>query len=430
MSPHRYRWPALALAIALTVAACGGGTETPGASPSPEASPSGAPSTPPASAATSASPGSEGTAAEIVASLPKELAILYDQYAGTVTTAAYRDFQAPARPWKICESESYQGNPWRVAVTEELKRLAGAFQSAGLVSGFEMTDANGDVALQITHIQSFIDKGCDLILVIAASATGLDQVIESAYRAGIPVISFAGAVTSPYAINVDSNFYRWGYDMMKGICDRVPQGRFLAVDGIAGHPIVAQEGAGRDAAHQASCPGLEMIGPVNGDWTPTTTKNVVLQTLATNPSEIDAVWTTGSETRLVTEAFVQSGRPAPLVTGSISGDALGYWHEHPDGFKFYGHAVLPIPTAQTAFRVGVRILEGQKPLLNTLLVPLPEVTQEHLADWFAPCMTPDSGSIFPVPPSDPLPEDLMNAYFDGGAATPPFNYADTPKPCG
>lgn len=92
---------------------------------------------------------------------------------------------------------------------------------------------------------------------------------------------------------------------MRGICDRAPQGRFVAVDGIAGHPIVGQEWAGRDAAHQASCPGLETIGPVNGDSTPTTTKDVLLQTLATNPAEIDAVWTTGSETRLVvTEAFV------------------------------------------------------------------------------------------------------------------------------
>ena len=40
------------------------------------------------------------------------------------------------------------------------------------------------------------------------------------------------------------------------------------------------------------------------------------------------------------------------------------------------------------------------------------------------------GSIFPQPATDPYPEDVFDAYFANGAATPPYDYATTPDPCG
>jgi ribose transport system substrate-binding protein len=145
---------------------------------------------------------------------------------------------------------------------------------------------------------------------------------------------------------------------------------------------------------------------------------------------VDAVWTSGSESRLVTEAFVEAGRDVPLVTGSISGDGLGYWNENPDGYRFTGNAVLPVPTGNSAFRIAMRVLEGQDPKLNTLLVGLPKVTQNELGDWFSECMTPDSATVFPVAATDPYPDELLDPYFNDPAPTPPYDYATTPDPCG
>ena len=208
----------------------------------------------------------------------------------------------------MCYSESYQGNPWRIALTNEMQRLADEFIAAGKLSEFKMSDANGDVPTQITQIQSFIDEGCDIIVTVAGSSTGLDEVIGKAAEAGIPVITNSGAVTAPSAINVDSNWYRWGYDMMDAIGQELGgKGNVVVVEGIAGSPIVAMQADGRNAA-LAKYPDLKVVATVNGDWTPTTTKNVILQTLATNPAEVDAVWTSGSESRLVAEAFAESGR--------------------------------------------------------------------------------------------------------------------------
>ena len=361
--------------------------------------------------------------------LPDNIKELYVGVEDTVQAAAFDDFALPPKPWKWCHSESFQGNPWRVSVTNELKRLVDEYIVEGWVTDFEMSDSNGDTTQQIAHIRAFIDKKCSIITSFAGSSTALNEAIEAAYNAGIPFVTGAGAVTSPYAINVDSNYVKFGYDLAKGIVDGLGgTGNVLRVEGIAGSPLVAQQRAGADAAF-AEAPGINVIRDVNGNWSPSVTKTVVLQVLATTPQQIDAVWTSGSEARIVDEAFEQAGRAVPLVSGSISGDALGYWKANPDKFKFTGGALMPSWTAQTLFRVGVRVLEGQQPKLNIIMVPVPEVKQDELDKWYSACMTVDAVSTFPVAPLDPLPEDMMDAYFENPAPTALFDYSKTPDPC-
>lgn len=365
----------------------------------------------------------------IIGGLPTELKAQYDGAPQKVLPSAWDNFTAPPKPWKWCHSESYQGNPWRVTVTKELKRLVDGLIADGTVSSFEVSDSNNDASQQINQIRAFIDKKCSIITSIPGSATALDDAIDAAAKAGIPFITAAGSVTSPNAINVDSNYARWGYDMMTAIGKAQPDGAsILLVEGIAGHPIVVQERQGADKA-LAENPKLKISRNVNGNWTANVTKTVVLQAIATNPAPIDAVWTTGSESRVVAEAFAEAGRPAPLITGSITGDALGYWKANPDKYRFEGHAVLPQWTAQTLFRVGERMLDGQKPKLNTLLIPIPPVHSADLGAWYKDCMTTDAVSIFPIPPKDPMPEEWLDAYFSNPAPTKGWDYSKVPDAC-
>ena len=360
--------------------------------------------------------------------LPDNLKSLYEGDTGNLQPSAYDNFKMPAPPWKWCHSESYQGNPWRVALTNELRRLVDVYKAAGKVSDFELSDSNGDTSRQIAQIRAFIDKKCSIITTVAGSATGLNDAIEAAYKAGIPIVTISSSVTSPDAINVDSNYERWGFDMASAIVkDLGGKGNALMVEGIAGAPIVALERAGAEKGFKGT--EIKEVRSVNGNWTANVTKTVVLQALATTPQKIDAVWTTGSETRVVAEDFAEAKRPQPLITGSISGDALGYWKAHPDGYRFDGQAVLPGWNAQSLFRVSVRLLEGQQPKLGTLLIPIPAVHQDDLAKWYKPCMTPDAVSVFPSPPTDPVPAKELDAYFKKPAAIADYNYADVPDPC-
>ena len=81
------------------------------------------------------------------ASLPDNLKQLYVGATSTIVSSAYDDWKAPSGPVKWCHSESYQGNPWRVTLTTELKRLV---DDSG--ASYEMSDSNGDTAQQINQI--------------------------------------------------------------------------------------------------------------------------------------------------------------------------------------------------------------------------------------------------------------------------------------
>lgn len=381
-----------------------------------------------AAAAIGIVPPAQAGGSEALATLPQELQALYVGAEQNVQPSAYDGFVMPPKPWKWCHSESYQGNPWRVALTNEFKHLIDAFKADGSVSDFELSDSNGDTSRQIAQIRAFIDKKCSIITSVSGSSTALNDAIEASFKAGIPVVSI-GLVTSPYAISVDSNYIQFGYDMAKAITTALNgKGNVLRVEGIAGSPLVAEQRIGADRAF-AESPDIKVVRDVNGNWTANVTKTVVLQALATTPQQIDAVWTSGSEARVVAEAFTQAGRPIPLVTGSISGDALGYWKANPE-FKFAGGALMPSWTAQTAVRVGVRLLEGQEPKVSVIEIPIPPVEMASLDKWYRECMTADAVSVFPVAPEDPMPEDLLNGYFKKPAATPQFDYAKTPDPCG
>jgi len=366
---------------------------------------------------------------EVLKTLPKHLQAEYKHSTSTVEIPSFDKFTAPTKAWKWCHSESYQGNPWRVALTNELKRLVEGLVADGTVSSFEMSDSNGDASIQISHIRSFIEKKCDIITSVPGSATGLNAAIEAAAEAGIPFVTGAAGVTTAAAFNVDSNYYKWGYDMAKSLSETLGgKGNVVMVEGIAGISIVDQQRAGAQAAF-GEYNDIKVVRMVNGNWTPSVTKSVILQTLATNPAPIHGVWTTGSEARVVAEAFKQAGRALPVVTGSVSGDALGYWKANPDEFKFTGGAVLPSWIGQSMFRVASRIMAGQKPVLNTLMIPIPSVAMADFESWYGDCMKPDSAEIFPVSPKDPVPAEVMSAYFGDNTSAAGWDFSKVTPAC-
>lgn len=415
---------AICALLAVTVAACGSssgsgstaeettteaatGEEATGGESEPAASKEGAP------------------ANELVAALPKALQEQYVGLPSEPVASKLAAFKAVKEPWKVCYSESYQGNPWRVKLAEEMKRLAGEYEKAGLVSGFTMSVSEEEVARQNQQIRQFVSQGCSIIFAVAGSATGLNAAIKDAYEHGIPFVTMAGSVTSPYAQNVDSNYYVLGQEFAKNAAEA--GGEILMIKGLEGSPISALQNEGAKAEWGED--GATVAAEVNGNWTPSTTKQVTLQTLATHPSGIGAVWSTGSESAIIAEAFAQSGQEPPLITASISGDALGYWKAHEKEFKFAGAAIMPSWTAETGWRVGMRTLAGNGPKMTPIIVPIPPVTQADLPKLYEPCMTPSSSSVFPVVKEDPLPEELMNAYFTTTGEVGPYQYSNTPRPC-
>jgi len=361
----------------------------------------------------------------IINSLPAETKSQYAGVADKVAVSTYSNFKKVSGPWTVCYSESYVGNPWRVSLANEIKRLAALYKTAGLVSDFKMSVSDNDVARQSQQIRQFATSKCSVILAVAGSATALNSAISAAKAKGIPVVTIAGAVTSPWAVNVDSNYAVMGAELAQSAVKASKN--VVMVKGIEGSPIATQQNDAAKAVFSAK--GATIVAEVNGNWTPSVTKDAILNVITKNSGDIGAIWTTGSETAIIAQAFKDAGRPAPVIMGSISGDAIGFWKANPNDFKFDGVALMPTWTAQTGFNVAMRVLSGQGPKLSTLMVPVPHLTTADLAGMWKSCMTPTAGSIFPVVPRDPLPANLMNAYFNKGAPVGPFDYAKTPDPC-
>ena len=101
--------------------------------------------------------------------------------------------------------------------------------------------------------------------------------------------------------------------------------------GISGHPLVQQENAGFDQAmaeHEKPHGRAQGQRGMDGEHHQSP---AVLQALAHHaPADRRPCGTTGSETRVIAEAFEQAGRSVvPLVTGSITGDRAGILEREP-----------------------------------------------------------------------------------------------------
>lgn len=366
----------------------------------------------------------------LIKKLPTKLKALYAGSQDPIGRSRYGHFGPVKKRWKMCLADSYEGNSWRLDVRQNLALLTRDFAKKHMTDArLTVTNSNGNVALENSQVRQLVNQGCSAIITIPGSATGANAAYAYAYKKGVAVVTLDGSVTSPYVINVNSNYFLWGAQMAQQIVKYLNgTGNVIMVEGIAGQPLTAVEDAGAKSVFKKH-PGIKVVAEVNGDWTGAPTKTAVLQALASHPEKIDAVWSTGGQQIDIAKTFQQVGRPVPVVTGSPGADSLSYNHANPH-VVFVGGDLAPTWTAQAGFRVAVRLLEGQHPRLNTIYVPIPSRGARKLKKLYQSCMTQNAETPWPVESKDPLPVKLMNKYFVNGKAIPPYNYAKmSPSPC-
>jgi ribose transport system substrate-binding protein len=383
-----------------------------------------------ASGSASAAPEpSSSVSSTIIGSLPSSVRGFYANITEPVNASPYASFTPPKAPWNVCFEDSYEGNSWRINVRTQLAALAKSFETAGKVASFSYSVSNDSPTLEDSQLRTFIDKGCNLILLEAGSSTGDNATIAQARQHGIVVVAFNNYVTSPDAEVVDQPWFQWGAAMAQEIATKLHgHGTVIYLQGIPGESVAVAENAGA-ASVWAKYPGITLI-PANGNWTPTTTSTVIRQVLATHPGTIGGVWTTGSELWYVEQAFASAGRQIPIITGTPEGNTLALAKANPSvGTEMFGAATLPVPIADYAFDTGARILSGEHPIVSPILFPLSNWSGSDLTGWYGSCMTQAGGEPpFPVPPTQPLTDAQMNAYFTSGHEVAPYSYQGTLTP--
>lgn len=338
------------------------------------------------------------------------------QYFTKLLPDPYSSWTPPSPPWKFCENDSYLGNTWRAQSLAEYKKLVAEYQKAGLAKGgLTVTNSDNNVELQLSQLNTLVNEGCNVIFSIPGSPTALCSGIAHAFARHVLFISDESPVYCKDAINVTFNDY-WDASIgTKAVLKAIGyKGNVLIELGIPGlSDTVAETKAIMNAIH--GHPGIHVLGEVNGQWTPSIAKTATLEFLSTHPQKVDAIIDEGQEDVTPEQALQQSGRPL-AVENSFSGEcpAMALWKQHPNIIKVAVNQGGG-PAAYEAFYVAARMLAGQKPIVNTLIYPLPEITKANFSKWYKPSMTLQS-TCYPSPPGGrAVADSYFNALFQGGS---------------
>ncbi len=326
----------------------------------------------------------------------------------------YKDFKPKkGPPWKIGYASSYAGNTWRAAALDVvMKDLLPRSKAAGLVSDVVVTQSDLKDAVQIQQMRQMVDDGVDAIIICCSNVTALNQTIEYAYKRGVPVFSFSGYVTSPYAINGAANHTQGGAEMAQWLADSIGgKGNILMVSGIPGFASSDSFDKGAKEALK-KYPNIKIVGEVAGKWTDQVAQVEVQKFLATNPSQIDGILTQGAQENGVLNAMLQSGRPMVPITLGGEASAECYWRKNPDWISKSFHIWPPRREMAQIWDVMLRTLEGQGPKVQSFLRPvLPFSIDDVRAALPEDCDL--NSTDFVEPKADGwFPTTIANEYFE------------------
>ena len=284
--------------------------------------------------------------------------------------SVYRDWKAKrSPPWTIGYASSYAGNTWRALAMDRLQNeIIPKWKALGLIKDVIITQSNLKDSVQIQQIRQLVDQGVDAIIVCCSNPTALNQSVKYAYDKGVPVFSFTGYLTSPYAVNSSNNYQLGGHQVGSALVDQLGgKGNVLVVEGIPGTSGSDSQDRGMKAG-LAATPDIKVVGDVAGMWTDQIGQAEVQKWLATHPGQLDGIVVQSAAELGVLRALQQSGRKmVPVTIGGETG-ALCYWRKHPDYLKESYQLWPPGDDIELIWNIMMRTLEGQGPKIQSVLV--------------------------------------------------------------
>ena len=208
---------------------------------------------------------------------------------------------------------------WRSAETQSME------DQAGRVADVIITDAQGDLAKQITDIQDLVNQGVDVILLAPREADGLDVGLEAARDAGIPVLfvdrSHEGAPCQDYVTFMSSDFVEQGRIAARRLADAAGgQAKIIQLEGTAGSDVANDRKAGFDEIVDEN-PGMELLASQTADFNRAQGQNVASQLLQTHP-DVTAFYAHNDEMALGAIAALEAAGLTPgedVLVVSIDG---------------------------------------------------------------------------------------------------------------
>jgi ribose transport system substrate-binding protein len=279
---------------------------------------------------------------------------------------------ANGRKLKIALSNSYIGNEWRIEMVNLFKAALQMEPYKSEIEGSYYNSGN-NVSQESQQISGMIAERVDAILVDAASPTGLNGIIQQAHARGILVVSFDNVVTTPTALKVNTDQFKFGETLAEWLVKKLDgKGNVIMVTGVAGTTVNQQRNLGAESVWKKH-PGIKVVSRFAGDWDSATAEKNTASVLPSLP-KVDGIWCQGG-TDGVLKAFIAANRPLPPSAGEAT-----------NGFRkfmvgYMGHKVDGLSIGQPPYLVLVA-LELARQVLNKkyprkdITIPFPFVTNE------------------------------------------------------
>lgn len=288
-------------------------------------------------------------------------------------------------------------NTWRVQMVEELKHEASLHPE---ISEMIVSDAGGDVNRQVADIESLIARGVDALLVAPGSEVALNNALDKAYDAGIPVIIFSSNATPKnYTVKLLADDAQFGRDGAKYLAEALGgKGNVISIRGISGNSIDNDRWRGVEEVFK-DYPDIKVIDQGFGDWAYDKGKQVCESLLIAHP-DVQGVWSSGGAmTQACAEVAEENGLPTIPMTGEANNGFLRTWKEK------NLQSVAPIsPTwfGQQGVIAALRVLEGAPIAKDNLVNPAP-ITQDQIDQFYRADLN-DSYWVGSTLPDDKLGE--------------------------
>ena len=291
-------------------------------------------------------------------------------------------FAAPKKEggYRIGFTNSYNGNSYRQTEEAQMAIAVEKLKAEGWIKEYTIAEANQDAAAQIAQIEDFITQGYDIIIVDPASTSSLNNAIEEACEAGIPVITVNDGPVD-YSNKLLYQMFFENEDMTRALAEYVCEqmggsGNLIELRGTAGTTTDAQFHDGVLKALE-KFPDVKIVAEIYTDWTASkaqTELNSVLPTLG----EVKGLVTQGGDAYAAVQAFKSAGyKTLPVIAGDNRGSFLNWWaKEAPAGYKTLSAASNPWIGAMSLY-VAIDILEGL-PVKNDMVVQFGSVDAESL----------------------------------------------------
>ncbi len=406
----------LAAALALGLAACGGGSVSTGTSGGSTAATQNATLTAPKTGCGSVQLPAVKDPDGLVAKLPPEQQAAYEGYGYTVHKSPWADWkpQGPG-PYKV----GVAWGPTTAGFQVDMgKALVDRLKASPLVSDVDYRTMGADVNVpaQIANFNAMVNKGVDIIVVEPLLAPAMLEPIKKAAEKGIPTVTVQTTADTPDAVNVVPNVTLAGAQASARLMQMLGgKGNILRVGGIPGVPTELDGDAGQQAALK-QCPDIKDAGQVYGNFVSPVAKSETLKYLATHPGQIDGVLQSGTMTDGIMSAFQQTGRPMPIVAdiGPTKG-GVGYWVNNRDTYHGVGTAFGPSAMGTAAADVALRMLEGQGPQMSNIVAKIPLLTDENLDQWADKSWSLTTPGQPEGPPDTWFTDEYLNPFFANGA---------------